>query len=254
MQFSPKQKAFSQCFAAFLKITLNFKHFEWKYDSHRFCVFEIMDSENVVRWMTKKSHFREPFDKQHGKGAQALFKSESHHLYNIHWSLLRQLSCKKSLLLTCQILGLLVNTLAADEKYPVLNTDNLTIPIQMQLSQKEKTFSEFFVHFWNLSEILNAFKKKRTLRAFVFPKFPTPKSWSDKCLKSLVSEDASKNKMVNAPKHCWNLYHSTFLILIGHWQGNCGQKSLPYLHAKSWDCLLKDWLTMEGILFLIETI
>ena len=204
--------------------------------------------------MSKKSRLRKPFDKQHGKCVEPLLKSATQHLYHIDWSIPSQLSRKKSLFLTCQILGLLVNTLAADEKYPVLNTDNLTIPIQMQLSQKEKTFSEFFVHFWNLSEILNAFKKKRTLRAFVFPKFPTPKSWSDKCLKSLVSEDASKNKMVNAPKHCWNLYHSTFLILIGHWQGNCGQKSLPYLHAKSWDCLLKDWLTMEGILFLIETI
>ena len=54
---------------------------------------------------------------------------------------------KKSLLLTWKILGLLVNTLAPDEKYPVLNRDNLTIPIQMQLSQKQKTFSEFFAAF-----------------------------------------------------------------------------------------------------------
>ena len=50
---------------------------------------------------------------------------------------------KESLLLTWQILGLLVKTLAADEKYPVLDKDNLTIPIQMQLSQKQKHFSEF---------------------------------------------------------------------------------------------------------------
>ena len=50
---------------------------------------------------------------------------------------------KESLLLTWQILGLLVKTLAADEKYPVLDSDNLTIPIQMQLSQKQKHFSEF---------------------------------------------------------------------------------------------------------------
>ena len=40
-----------------------------------------------------------------------------------------------------------VNTLATDEKYPVLNRENLTIPIQMQLSQKQKTFSEFFYEF-----------------------------------------------------------------------------------------------------------
>ena len=58
-----------------------------------------------------------------------------------------KLCSKESLLLTCPILGLLVNTLATDEKYPVLNRDNLTIPIQMQLSQKQKSFSEFFATF-----------------------------------------------------------------------------------------------------------
>ena len=52
-----------------------------------------------------------------------------------------------SLSLTWQLLGLLVNTLAADEKYPLLNRDNLAIPIQMQLSQKQKTFCEFFAAF-----------------------------------------------------------------------------------------------------------
>ena len=50
----------------------------------------------------------------------------------------------KVLLLTRQILGLLVNTLAADGRYPVVNKENLTIPIQMQLSQKQNTFSKFF--------------------------------------------------------------------------------------------------------------
>ena len=39
---------------------------------------------------------------------------------------------------------MLLNTLAADEKYAVLNRNNLTIPIQMQLSQKQKDFSELF--------------------------------------------------------------------------------------------------------------
>ena len=94
--------------------------------------------------MSKKSRFRGCFDKQYGKRAQTLLKSASQHLYQIHWSLAGKLCSKKSLLLTCEILGLLVNTLAADEKYPVLNRDNLTIPIQMQLSQKQKTFSQLF--------------------------------------------------------------------------------------------------------------
>ena len=97
--------------------------------------------------MSKKCRFTGPFDKQHGKRAQALLKSASQHHYHIHRSLLNKLSWKKSLLLTCKILGLLVNTLAADEKYPVFKRDSLTIPIQMQLSQKQKTFSEFFAAF-----------------------------------------------------------------------------------------------------------
>ena len=57
---------------------------------------------------------------------------------------------EKRLLVTCQILRLLVNTLAADEKYPVLDRDNLTIPIQMQLSQKKKLFRSFLLLFCNV--------------------------------------------------------------------------------------------------------
>ena len=146
-QLSQKQKTFSQFFAAFLKFRLNFEYFETKYAPLTSCVSQITASENVVRKMSKKSCFRGPFDKQHGKRAQALLKSASQHLYHIHRSLPRKLSWKKSLLLTCKILGLLVNTLAADEKYPVLNRDNLTIPIQMQLSLKQKTFYQFFAAF-----------------------------------------------------------------------------------------------------------
>ena len=34
-----------------------------------------------------------------------------------------------------------------DGRYSLLNTDNLTQPIQMQLSQKQKTLSQFFAAF-----------------------------------------------------------------------------------------------------------
>ena len=62
--------------------------------------------------------------------------------------------------MTCQILGLLVNTLAADEKYPVPNRDNLTIAIQMELSEKQKTFSQFFAAFLKCRLNFEFFKKK----------------------------------------------------------------------------------------------
>ena len=43
-----------------------------------------------------------------------------------------------------KILRLFVNTLTLDDKHYLLNRDNLTQPIQIQLSQKQKTFSGFF--------------------------------------------------------------------------------------------------------------
>ena len=59
-----------------------------------------------------------------------------------------------------KILGLFVNTLTVDDKNYVLNRDNLTQPIQIQLSQKQKTLSQFFYAF--LKSILNdkLFSKK----------------------------------------------------------------------------------------------
>ena len=62
--------------------------------------------------------------------------------------------------MTCKILGLYVNTLAADEKYLLLDRDNLTIHIQMQLSQKQKTFSQIFGGFWKSRLNLKSFEKR----------------------------------------------------------------------------------------------
>ena len=109
--------------------------------------------------MSKKSHLRGCFDKQCGKRAETLLKSASQHLFRIHWSLVRKLSSRKSLLLTCQILGPPVNTLAADERYPVLNRDDLSVGSQIQLSQKQKTFSQFFAAFLKFSLNSQYFQK-----------------------------------------------------------------------------------------------
>ena len=49
MKLSQKQKTFSEFFPAFLKYSLNFKHFEKKDDPHSFLFLEIIDSDNVVR-------------------------------------------------------------------------------------------------------------------------------------------------------------------------------------------------------------
>ena len=63
----------------------------------------------------------------------------------MHW--------KKSLLVIHKILRPFVNTLAVNDKHYLLNRDNLTQPIQIQLSQKQKIFSELFFAFFK--SILN---------------------------------------------------------------------------------------------------
>ena len=119
--------------------------------------------------MYKKFRFRGQLDKKHRKLTQTLLKSPSQHFYHIHWSLATKLCSKKSLLLAWKILGLLVNTLAADEKYPVLHRDNLTIPIQMQISQKQKTFAEFFAsNFKSRLNFKHFFKKDDPHRFCIF--------------------------------------------------------------------------------------
>ena len=66
------------------------------------------------------------------------------------------------MLALCKMLKLFVNTLTADAKYSLLNRDNLTHSIQILLSQKQVTVSQFFFAF--LKSILNLkhFQKKRS--------------------------------------------------------------------------------------------
>ena len=52
-----------------------------------------------------------------------------------------------------KFLRLFLKKLLADEKRYLLNRDNLTQPIQKELSQKQKTFSQFSFSF--LKSILN---------------------------------------------------------------------------------------------------
>ena len=80
-----------------------------------------------------------------------------------------KLISKMSSLVLAEILGVFLNTLTDDDKYPVQHCENLRLPIQIQLSKQPKTFSQFFFHFWNLHQILNILKKKLIVIANVFP-------------------------------------------------------------------------------------
>ena len=79
------------------------------------------------------------------------------------------------MLVLCKISGLLLKTLADDDKYSLLYGDNLTQPIEILLSQKQKTFSQFGSAFLKSTLNFEHFQKKINLMADVFPKLPSPK-------------------------------------------------------------------------------
>ena len=68
-----------------------------------------------------------------------------------------------------------VNTLNANCEYSRSSRENLPLPIQMQLSEKPKTFSEFFIEVLEFTLNFEHFEKKMTLIAQVFLKLMTPK-------------------------------------------------------------------------------
>ena len=79
------------------------------------------------------------------------------------------------MLVLCKILALFVNTLSEDDRYCLLYKDNLLQRIQILLSQKIRTFSQFFSAFLKSTLNFERFQKKMTLIADVFPKLPSPK-------------------------------------------------------------------------------
>ena len=73
-------------------------------------------------------------------------------------------SRKMSLLVTHKSLSLFVNTLTADDKYSLLNKDNLAQPIQIQLSTKKKkknAISHLLIAFLESRSKSKHFEKKR---------------------------------------------------------------------------------------------
>ena len=152
------------------------------------------------------------------------------------------MSSEKSLLVICKILRLFFNTLTTDDQYSLLKRDNLTKPIQIQISKKQKIFFQFFYallkstsnfeHFekrdypWNLciSQIMDC--KRRGYRHLLKVPFIRP---FDK-----QHGKRSQTLLKSAQQHLYQIYWS--------WRGKLSwRKSLLAL-------FLTHWLPMTSIL------
>ena len=109
-----KTNSFFLNFSVFFKCALNSAHFQKKKKKKNALIADVFPKlqtpKNLIRYMSERSIFRGPFDKQ-----------------------------------------IFINTLTADDKYSLLNRDNLMQPIQMHLCQKEKDFFPFFLYIFEIS-------------------------------------------------------------------------------------------------------
>ena len=108
---------------------------------------KLQNVQNFLGSLSKKSRFRTRFDSQHVKAFQIIAKSPWERFYHVFPSFSEKLIWKMSRQLLREILRVFVNRLTADDNYPDQDCENLQLPIQMQLSEKWKTFSQFFDSF-----------------------------------------------------------------------------------------------------------
>ena len=113
-----------------------------------------------VRKLSQEHRFRTGFGIQQVKESQLLAKSPRECFYHVLLSFSWKLISSMSPLVLGDILGVFVKTLTGDGMYPVQCCENLQLPIQMQLSDEQKNFSQFFVPFLKSSSNFKHFEQK----------------------------------------------------------------------------------------------
>ena len=126
-----------------------------------------------------------------------------------------------SFIVMSEILGLFVNTLTPDYKHSLRNSDNFLQPIQMQLSQKQKPFSDFFPQFLKSKSNVEDFSKKRwPTWLMYFRSYVLRRMRLDKYLRSSVSKHLSIANMLKDPERCGNMLGSSFYHSFSPLWGN----------------------------------
>ena len=113
-----------------------------------------------VRKLSQQHRFRTGFASQYVKASQLLAKSPRECFCHVPLSFSGELIWNIPPLVLGEILGMFVNTLTADGMYPVQGCENFQLAIQMQLSEKQKNFSQFFDAFVESSSNFKYFEKK----------------------------------------------------------------------------------------------
>ena len=126
---------------------------------------KLLFPKEVATETPRKSCFRTSFGNRRINWYQTQLKVARHHYYPFSSWNPGKLSWKNTALLWSKILRLFANTFTADGKYSCRNMQNFWQQFQTLLSQKQKTLSGFFLHFWNVHEIYYILKKRMSVLA-----------------------------------------------------------------------------------------
>ena len=160
MQLSGKRKTFCEFFVPFLQSTSSYKVLKEKMIVIANVFPKLQSVTNFFRPLSKKRRFRTRFDSQHMKASQIVAKSPWERFYHLLLSFSGRFILKLSPLVLDEVLRVFVNTLTSHDKYRVQDYENSQLPIQMQLSEKRKTFPQFFVPFLESTSNFKCFEKK----------------------------------------------------------------------------------------------
>ena len=121
---------------------------------------------------------------------------------------------EKFLLIRSEILELLDNTLTANYEYCRSNRQNLPLPIQIKLSEKNNvSFAYFFCIFGTYIKF-PMFSKKWASEVKYFWSYWLRRMCLFKCITGLVSENRLTMNVLTSPKNSWNMQKKTFTLFF----------------------------------------
>ena len=253
MQLYKNRKTFSQFLVRNFHQSLNILKKKMLVMTNVFV--KLKTAKDVVGQMSKEPCFRTLFDIQYVKGSQRLVKSAWEQFYHVVSPLWGKLIWKTSFLVICKILGVLVNTFTANDKYPLRNYENLSLSIQMQLSEKWNTFSQFFVSFLEFPSDFEQFEKKNMMViANVFPKLKTVKDVLRQISKKTGFKTPFDSLHVQGSQTLVKAARKPFCQIFSSLRGKLIWKMSPLVICETEGRLLTYWVLMTRMLFRIVRI
>ena len=141
------KKLFSFFLLHFWNLHQIFKHSEKKMTLLAYVFTKLQTARHVVRQMYKKHPFRTLLDNQHVKRSQTLVKSAWQYFYDFFRHSERKWFGKKPLLVICEILWHLVNTLSTDDKFLFVIVKFYRKQFEWIYLLSKWFFLNFFLHF-----------------------------------------------------------------------------------------------------------